>query len=144
MNRPPKQINLTVVVCGNIDVGKTTLIKAFSTLQSQKNQSSDEKAFNTKKAFKTSLTNIKLNDRNGDTVNTKIYDIAGNAQGRDDAKTFKSEAHCILICYSINKESSFEDIQTWLDAIDEESTNQKVPIILIGTKADLTSERVIS
>ena len=106
--RPAKTYSLKVVVCGNIGVGKTALIEEFSKLQDQKNQASDEKTYNSNRRNQTSWTDIKLEDGDGDTINTKMYDIAGNVAGLEHAKMF--DAHCILICYSIIQESSFEEI----------------------------------
>ena len=80
----------------------------------------------------------------GDWCHVTTYDIAGNQMGKKDAQQYSQEVHCILLCYSLISESSFEEIWDWLSAIDQSQDHHKVPIILVGTKLDLAhSERVV-
>ena len=61
-----------------------------------------------------------------------------------EAKSYAKDADCILLCYSIASEQSFEEINNWLDAVEEEKTNHDIPVILLGTKQDLElSERQV-
>ena len=87
------------------------------------------------------MSSFSLITRQGD-FSVTTYDIAGHASGLCEAKSYARDAHCILLCYSIASEQSFEEIDKWLNAISEDKKNHDIPIILLGTKQDLElSER---
>ena len=96
------------------------------------------------------VSSFSLITRQGD-FSVTTYDIAGHASGLCEAKywgliswleIYAQDTHCILLCYSIASEQSFEEIHKWLDAISEDKKNHDIPIILLGTKQDLElSER---
>ncbi len=50
--------------------------------------------------------------------------------------------HGIIIVFDVTKEESFENINMWLQAIDQHS-DQNVKKLLIGNKSDLTYDRVV-
>ena len=49
---------------------------------------------------------------------------------------------CGILVYSIDNESSFNNLHTWLDVM--RSANPYMMIVLVGNKADFTDKRVVS
>jgi small GTP-binding protein len=64
-----------------------------------------------------------------------VWDTAGSEQYRSITKTYFRNSHLVLLCYSVDFRSSFENLQEWKDAVDDELPG--VPIVLVGTKGDL-------
>ena len=50
----------------------------------------------------------------------------------------------IILCYSINSNESFKELDDWLEAIESEPVAASLPIALIATKSDLEDSRVVS
>ena len=48
-----------------------------------------------------------------------------------------------MLVYDITNRKSFENIDIWMKKIDEYA-NENVPIVLVGTKADLVNEREVT
>ena len=118
------------MIMGGIGVGKSTLIEALQKCKSQKNE--DNQRPNTR----STVSSFSAITKQGD-FSVTTFDIAGHASGLCDAKSYARDAHCILLCYSIASEQSFEEIKNWLDAVEEDKMNHDIPIILLGTKQDL-------
>ena len=69
-----------------------------------------------------------------------LYDTAGQEKFRSVTKSFFKGANGILILYGITNRESFEQVQSWLESIEEmlgENKNDKYFIILFGNKKDL-------
>ena len=48
-----------------------------------------------------------------------------------------------MLVYDITNRKSFESIDNWMQRIDE-NAKENVPIVLVGTKADLVDEREVT
>lgn len=46
-----------------------------------------------------------------------------------------------MICYDITKESTFNNVDKWIDELSEHA-DRDIIIMLVGTKSDLESRRV--
>ena len=70
--------------------------------------------------------------------------MAGNYNAKQLAKLFTKDADCILACYSLTSEMSYDELDEWLEEI-AQSGGANIPIVLVATKEDLASnERAVS
>ncbi|MFX1593837.1 MAG: GTP-binding protein [Promethearchaeota archaeon] len=121
-----------VVIFGEVGCGKTTLRKRFMTnvfdSDCRKTIGVD---FNTKE--------IGLDGRE---VKLMIWDFAGEKRFRYMFPQYIYGAMGGFLIYDISDYSSFSRTRKWLSLIDE--TNQRFPIILLGSKSDLGDFREVS
>ncbi|XP_014305050.1 ras-related protein Rab-37 [Myotis lucifugus] len=71
-----------------------------------------------------------------------IWDTAGQERFRSVTHAYYRDAQALLLLYDITNKSSFENIRAWLTEI-HEYAQRDVVIMLLGNKADVSSERVI-
>ena len=57
-------------------------------------------------------------------------------------RIYYQRAEGILLVYDITNLKSFENIDIWMKRIDE-NARENIPIILVGTKADLVDDREV-
>ena len=50
----------------------------------------------------------------------------------------------IILCYAIDSNGSFENLDEWVKAINSNTKGQDTPIALAATKSDLVSNRQVS
>ena len=74
-------------------------------------------------------------------VKFQIWDTAGQERYMSINKNLFQRVQGIILMYDISKEESFNNLNTWLKQIKENSNG--IPIILIGNKSDLDSERQV-
>ncbi|XP_060058687.1 ras-related protein Rab-37 isoform X2 [Erinaceus europaeus] len=75
-------------------------------------------------------------------VKLQIWDTAGQERFRSVTHAYYRDAQALLLLYDITNKSSFDNIRAWLTEI-HEYAQQDVVIMLLGNKADVSSERVI-
>ncbi|XP_033901735.3 ras and EF-hand domain-containing protein-like isoform X1 [Acipenser ruthenus] len=75
----------------------------------------------------------------GERTTLQIWDTAGQERFRSIAKSYFRKAHGVLLLYDITSERSFLNIREWIDEI-RDSTDNPIPLILIGNKCDLRAE----
>ncbi len=81
---------------------------------------------------------------NGQRVNIKISDCAGNATTQQLVEHYIEKADCVLLCYSLTSHRSFENLDDWLEEIQKTDKGEKAPIALVATKLDLAiSQRAV-
>ena len=51
--------------------------------------------------------------------------------------------HGVILCYGVNNKESFEEVEYWMREI-RKYARDDVCVILVGTKSDLSDERVVS
>lgn len=71
-----------------------------------------------------------------------IWDTAGQERFRSVTHAYYRDAQALLLLYDITNKSSFDNIRAWLTEI-HEYAQRDVVIMLLGNKADVSSERVI-
>ncbi|XP_044309719.1 ras-related protein Rab-37 isoform X3 [Varanus komodoensis] len=75
-------------------------------------------------------------------VKLQIWDTAGQERFRSVTHAYYRDAQALLLLYDITSRISFDNIRAWLTEI-HEYAQKDVVIMLLGNKADMSSERVI-
>nr|XP_032640989.1 ras-related protein Rab-37 isoform X2 [Chelonoidis abingdonii] len=78
----------------------------------------------------------------GVNVKLQIWDTAGQERFRSVTHAYYRDAQALLLFYDITSKMSFDNIRAWLTEI-HEYAQKDVVIMLLGNKADVSSERVI-
>ncbi|XP_072339054.1 ras-related protein Rab-37-like isoform X5 [Scyliorhinus torazame] len=75
-------------------------------------------------------------------IDFRIWDTAGQERFRSVTHAYYRDAQALLLLYDITSKSSFDNTRAWLTEV-HEYAQQDVVIMLLGNKADITSERAI-
>ncbi|XP_028990002.1 ras-related protein Rab-37-like isoform X3 [Betta splendens] len=78
----------------------------------------------------------------GVNVKLQIWDTAGQERFRSVTHAYYRDAHALFLLYDITSKSSFDNIRAWLTEIHEYAQSHVV-IMLLGNKADMSSDRAI-
>jgi len=76
-------------------------------------------------------------------IKLQIWDTAGQESFRSITKIFYRSADAVILGYSITNRESFEHLKDWLREI-QTQCDPEVIVFLVGNKADLEDERVIT
>ncbi|XP_041966813.1 ras and EF-hand domain-containing protein isoform X1 [Alosa sapidissima] len=76
----------------------------------------------------------------GENTTLQIWDTAGQERFRSIARSYFRKAHGVLLLYDVTSESSFLNVRDWMEQI-QESTEESIPMCVIGNKVDLREER---
>jgi len=121
-----------ILIIGDSGVGKSALLVRFA-----------DDAF-TESYISTIGVDFKIRtlDIDGKSVKLQIWDTAGQEKFRTITSSYYRGAHGIIVCYDITDGASFNHVRDWLAEIERYSTG-KVRKLLVGTKADLSTKRVV-
>ncbi|XP_047687503.1 ras and EF-hand domain-containing protein isoform X3 [Prionailurus viverrinus] len=72
----------------------------------------------------------------GERTVLQLWDTAGQERFRSIAKSYFRRADGVLLLYDVTCEKSFLNVREWVDMI-EDATQESIPIMLVGNKADL-------
>ena len=126
------KITASIITIGNQAVGKTAISKRFS------NDDFDE--------LYSATVGIdffsKTVQRNGEEINVKIWDSTGQERFMTITKQYIKRAEGMLVVFDVNDRGSFEKLDTWLEQINEQARQQKIPMVIIGNKCDLDGRTV--
>ncbi|XP_024997633.2 ras-related protein Rab-37 isoform X13 [Gallus gallus] len=75
-------------------------------------------------------------------VKLQIWDTAGQERFRSVTHAYYRDAQALLLLYDITSKMSFDNIRAWLTEI-HEYAQKDVVIMLLGNKADVSSERMV-
>ncbi|XP_059190719.1 ras and EF-hand domain-containing protein [Centropristis striata] len=75
----------------------------------------------------------------GEKTSLQIWDTAGQERFRSIARSYFRKAHGVLLLYDVTSESSFLNVRAWVDQI-QDSTDEKIPMCVIGNKVDLRDQ----
>ncbi len=132
MNKEIKRKKFNIIVLGEGNVGKTSIIKFL------KNNYFEEDILST---VGMDYYNVEK-EIDGVTYTFKIFDTAGQERYKSISTSTIKLADGFLIVYAVDNRNSFQQIQFWIKTIIEQTDINKKPIILVGNKIDLP--RVIS
>ena len=124
---------LKVVIIGDSNVGKTTLIENFQYKKVNKVQRPTIGADFMKKI---------VTLRSGKQVPLQVWDTAGQERFQSLSNTFYRGTDCCVIVFDLTNMKSYERITTWRNNfVDsqgyDEMDESVVPIILVGNKTDM-------
>jgi len=125
-----KTYEFKVLAIGDCGVGKTSLLIRFA-----KGVFPDLIEAHDVLTKTTTVDNTKLS--------LKIWDTAGQERFNTITSTFYRGAHIILIAFDLTNQQSFDNLQQWILEVDRYA-NETSARIIVGTKSDLNSERIIS
>jgi Ras-related protein Rap-2C len=74
----------------------------------------------------------------------EILDTAGTEQFASMRDLYIKNGQGFVVVYSITSRQSFEDIKTMRDQILRVKNRSRVPLLLVGNKCDLTSQREVT
>ena len=126
-------LSFKIIVIGDSGVGKSCL-----TTKAVKNNF--EEYYQATVGFEFLTFNLKLNDN---VIKLQIWDTCGQEIYRSLISNFYRNSALAIMLYSIDNKDSFLHTENWLSELKNQA-NPEVRIFLIGNKADLEDNRVIS
>ncbi|CAK85086.1 unnamed protein product (macronuclear) [Paramecium tetraurelia] len=125
-------ILMKIIIVGDSGVGKTNLVNRFA----QQKFLDDSKPTVGVEFF------FRHIDIMGKTIKAQVWDTAGQEKFRAITYGYYRGALGAMICYDITKEQSFLNVERWIEELREHGDSNLV-MMLIGTKSDLESKRVV-
>ena len=122
-----------LIIVGDSGVGKTNLISRFA---SDKFQSNSKATIGVEFIYKT----LKINK---EIFKVEIWDTAGQERYKSITSAYYKGAKGAIIVYDITSETSFNNIENWINEVKSKASNN-IQIMIIGNKTDLYKERKIS
>jgi Ras-related protein Rab-2A len=128
-----KYIFKTILV-GDSGVGKSSMLLRFT-----------DNRFNTSHDLTIGVEfgSIVVNVFDGTSIKITIWDTAGQESFRSITRSYYRDAAGVLLCFDITNRVSFANVHTWIDDVRKYSCDL-TRIVLVGTKTDLDSKRVIT
>ena len=123
---------LKLIVVGDTGVGKTNLIRRYI---------SDTFSANTKATVGVELF-TKTFRVNNDIVKLEIWDTAGQERYKSITSAYYKGSRGALIVYDITRESTFSNVDKWINEVKEKSKNY-LKMMIIGNKLDLSDQREV-
>ena len=124
---------LKVVIVGDSGVGKSNLIKRFTTNEFNENSKATVGVEFLSKSYK-------INDK---IFKIEMWDTAGQERYKSITAAYYKGAKGALLVYDTTSAQSFENIDKWLSEI-KEKTNKDIKLIIVGNKIDLIDKKVVS
>ncbi|MHA2281593.1 MAG: GTP-binding protein [Promethearchaeota archaeon] len=121
------------VIVGDHEVGKTSIIRRFV----EKKFSDDYRA--------TIGLNILTHNFEffGNEIGVTLYDLGAQKFFRRFRKVYYSGAQAAFIVFDLSKRDSFNNVLNWYKELKEFTSDEEIPIILVGNKSDLNEERQV-
>lgn len=126
-----KNILLKIITAGEGGVGKTTLLRRYV---NGRFESSTLMTI----GVEFSLKQVKVGKA---MVSLQLWDFGGQERFRFMLSKYTAGAEAALICFDLTRVSSLDHIEEWVNLV--RKYDPELPLILIGTKADLTDEVVV-
>ena len=122
-----------IVVMGAAGVGKTCIISQFL-----------YKKFDTQ--YRATVEDLHQGEYqiNGLPVNFNILDTSGTYEFPAMRKLSISTGDAFILVYSVEDESSFEEVKKLRQQILDQKTDRFIPIVIVGNKSSCTKEKQIS
>lgn len=128
---------LTILAVGNSAVGKTAIIKAF-------NGESFSNTFLPTIGTDLTFVNTEIDiDGIKTKIRVKVWDSAGQERYQNLIAQTIHNTEGIFIVYDVTEQSTFNDLEKWIEKLNELVPINAFPIIVIGNKIDLTEKRVV-
>jgi small GTP-binding protein len=126
-------ISFKFIIIGSSGVGKTAILKRLvEDTFSEDSQTTIGVEFDS--------TTIEVD---GQTVKLQIWDTAGQERFRSIAKAYFRNAVGVILVFEIGDRKTFDDVNIWLNDV-HSLCDPTATVLLIGNKADLAQNRVVS
>jgi small GTP-binding protein len=122
-----------VIIIGPGAVGKTSLINRFV-----HNEFSLKYKFTIGVDFLSKRVNYDPNDQYN-MAHLQLWDIGGQDRFKFLHRSFYEGANGVLLIFDLSRASTFTEMKDWLSEM-YETIQEKIPMILVGNKADLIPE----
>ena len=132
-NREQSEESIKIILLGNTQVGKTSIIDKF-----EKNI-----FLNTTMSTIGSNFIIKFLNINGENVKIELWDTAGQEKFRALSKLFVKNSKIVILVYDITSQESFIGLNFWHEFLINE-LDQNIVLGLVGNKADLYEKEEVS
>ncbi|MFX0081734.1 MAG: GTP-binding protein [Candidatus Hodarchaeota archaeon] len=121
------------VILGNHEVGKTSIIRRFV----ENKFSEDYRA--------TIGLNVLTHTFEffGNEIGVTLYDLGAQKYFRRFRKVYYSGAQAAFIVFDLTNRESFDNIKNWYQELKDFTTDEEIPIVLVGNKSDLKVGRQI-
>ena len=125
---------IKVILLGESGVGKTNLINVSLGREFNDESLSTQSCYYSESSF----------IYKGKTYFYNLWDTAGQEQYRSLNRIFLQKGKIILLVYSIDNETSFKEIEFWLNYVKENLEDEKYITALIANKSDLYEVQKVS
>jgi len=122
----PDQIVFRLLLVGNADVGKTSVLSRYA-----------QEPFADK--YPDVEQKVRTLQVKGKTVNVILVDTAGQERFRELTSGTYRGIDGIYLCYDVTRKDTFDDIGEWLNELNRYAKDRKVERFLLATKVDLLS-----
>lgn len=133
-NSEIKRLNLKLILLGDTSVGKTSILTRYVD-----NKFDDKYKCTVEVERKTKVIDVDLNN----TVNMNIWDTVGQEKFRTLTRQYYHDCHGAVIVFDLTKRETFEYLPKWIKELKDNGPD-KIAILILGNKSDLTDERVVS
>lgn len=145
MSEKKLKLVIKVAICGDSEVGKTTLIKRYITgafdASREPTKGVSPEVVTVKGGFTVfkSRGSVPIEEVNEYSLRMQIYDMGGQEQWEKVIQFFFKGAYAVLYCFELGRRETFEHIPHWHEI--SYTNNKNIPLkILVGTKADLVED----
>lgn len=127
-------LSVKVIVVGNGQVGKTSMINRFAR---------GEFTNDYKKTIGTDFFQKRVTDpRSGQEVILNLWDTAGQEEFAKLTRNYYSKAGCALVVFSNDDRASFEAVEEWVDKVRQEVPSIGSRIRIVRNKIDIVHSSV--
>ena len=120
---------LKIVLLGEANVGKTSLVYRFIENKFRENY---------KSTLGVNLLKKDMNVEGYGEVSAQIWDLGGQESFKSLRKLYLEGANGALLVYDMTNQKSFEKLNEWVQSFRE--ARDDAPVILIGNKSDLIKQ----
>ena len=120
-----------ILLLGDSNVGKSSLI--FDILN-YKNKESEIKTLENTLGVDFHFKELIVDNRE---IKIQIWDTAGQERFRSITSSYYKNTHGILLVFDLTNKNSLNNINTWMNELNQFVDIKKIPIILVGNKTDL-------
>ncbi len=134
MEKNDEELNFKVLLLGNSEVGKTSMLKRFCDEEYNEDTLSTI-GIDAKKKF------INHKDRK---IQLDIWDTAGQERFLSITKNTYKGSDGIILIYDLTSKKTFYSINNWINGIKEAIDINKIGIVLVGNKSDCNDKRQVN
>ena len=121
------------VILGDHEVGKTSIIRRFV----EKKFTEDYRATIGLNVLTHNFTFF------GNEIGVTIFDLGAQKFFRRFRKVYYSGAQAAFIIFDLTNRDSYNNVLKWYQELKEFTTDQEIPVVLVGNKLDLSEERQV-